>query len=117
MGKQKNSIERRECIVCSQAAFHFIKIPCCEKFMCMKCLVEYFRKNSTQRCILCESEYLCRNVHEFSKMFKSTCVAIREICFLEITKDKEKQWENEIIKMKKIKRNGNMRMQFKKFAE
>ena len=50
-------------------------------------------------------------------MFKSTCVAIREICSLEISKEKEENWENEIIKMKKSKKKGNMCIQFKKFAE
>jgi len=114
---KQNVIKRRKCKVCSQKAFHFIKVPCCENFMCMKCLLTHIRKKSNQKCSLCEKEYLCRNVHEFSKMFKSTCVAIREICSLEITKEKEEEWKNEIMKMKKIKQNGNMRMQIKKFKE
>jgi len=86
--------------------------------MCISCIsAGLFTKKDTPKCGSCKNECLCRNVHAFSKMFKSTCVAIREICSVEITKDKEKEWENEIIKMKKSKKNGNMHMQFKKFAQ
>jgi len=115
---KQNPIGRRRCKLCSRAAFHLIKVPCCEKLMCISCIsAGLFTKKDTPKCRSCKNECLCRSVHEFSKMFKSTCVAIREICSLEITKNKEKEWENEIIKIKKSKRNGNMRMQFKKFAE
>jgi len=114
---KQNRIPRRICKICSRPAFHFIKVPCCKTFICTSCIISGVLNKNVLRCKSCENECLCRNVQEFSEMFKSTCVAIREISSLEITKEKENEWENEISKMRKLKKNVKIRMKCKKFAE
>ena len=54
---KQNPIERRECERCSESSFHFIKVPCCERLMCIKCfLVRQFTDLRFPRCDLCKND-------------------------------------------------------------
>merc|ERR1712034_74085 len=64
---KQNVIKRRKCKVCSQKAFHFIKVPCCENFMCMKCLLTHIRKKTIKN-----AAYVKRDI------FVATCTNFRK---------------------------------------
>merc|ERR1712034_9501 len=95
---EQDLMYKRKCQHCPKSPFHLMKVPCCEKFMCMNCvLVSLFRTDSP-KCQMCGNKYISCNVEQFAKIFKSLCVAILEICSLKITQEKDEEWENVIRK-------------------
>merc|ERR1712034_75710 len=112
---EQDLMYKRKCQHCPKSPFHLMKVPCCEKFMCMNCvLVSLFRTDSP-KCQMCGNKYISCNVEQVAKIFKSLCVAILEICSLKITQEKDEEWENVI--RKKFANNRTMRVQYKIFAE
>jgi len=62
-----------------------------------------------QKCIICENTYICRNVQEFEKTFRSIYLGFAEHVPLLITKEIKEAMENALLKIKKSKKNGNIK--------
>merc|ERR1711925_31379 len=62
-----------------------------------------------QKCVMCENGYICRNMQEFEKTFRSTFSGFAEQAPMLITQERQKEMEDVILKLKKSKKNGGMK--------
>jgi len=112
--KQK-SLNRRICANknCKEARFDLIQVPCCKQLMCLICICVLF-ETKQPKCMMCENGYICQNMQEFEKTFKSIYLCFAEQAPKLITKEIQKEFDNAILKIRKSKKNGSM--QYTQFA-
>jgi len=110
--KQK-TLTRRTCgyINCMETTFHLLKVPCCQNFICFTCIISgtILGPNcNPPKCMMCESTYICHNMQDFEKIFKSFFFGFEEQAKEFITKETQREMENALFKIKKSKKNRSM---------
>jgi hypothetical protein len=106
------TLSRRTCenTNCMKANFSLIKVPCCNRFICIACIINRtLLETKHQKCVMCENGYICRNMQEFEKTFRSTFSGFAEQAPMLITQERQKEMEDVILKLKKSKKNGGMK--------
>jgi len=109
---EQKTLSRRTCENqnCMEANFFLIKVPCCNTLICIKCIISNtIMATKHQKCIICENTYICRNVQEFEKTFRSIYLGFAEQAPFCISKEIKEEMENALFKIKKSKKNGNIK--------